>query len=284
MIELKQSHGTSRLRPISRSEASARVLTELDKSSHAQGMGYSFKRTIAWLPELALHEVDYRNSFTIDEKYFRLRDDASDSPRNAFFPSAGFIDHTTKELAINLVCLLDRCRYSIIHHTVLGFHKLCESHSIGKAEYMLLQLVDNNGNTAFEGRNDLYSAFQLATLRMAVMLRKDVRCLSDAAYEEFRLLCHVEARRRMQGYDVNKHETDSSIVSAYVNGMIVELTWCINYSTGLLNKWLTLMRVKEETESMEDKINFAAIYNEVVPESVKERNNCLLGNDGWGNM
>jgi hypothetical protein len=74
----------------------------------------------------------------------------------------------------------------------------------------------------------------------------------------------------------------SAYLDAYVNAMIVELTWCIAHFDGLLNTWFTVLRVMDETDEQRDGIDFVAAYNQQVPERIKVRNNNLLGVTGWG--
>ena len=64
--------------------------------------------------------------------------------------------------------------------------------------------------------------------------------------------------------------------------MLVELSWCICHFNGLLNNWFTVLRVMDETDAVRDEIDFVTVYNTVLPDSIKARNNSLLGSDGWG--
>ncbi|MEU7482281.1 hypothetical protein AB0A63_40380 [Lentzea sp. NPDC042327] len=73
------------------------------------------------------------------------------------YPTSGFLDRVTKELVINVVSLLNRSRYSMTHHTVIGYNTLSEllphpdpDTRAEQAEAMLLHLVDDHGNPTFD--------------------------------------------------------------------------------------------------------------------------------------
>ncbi|MCF8707309.1 hypothetical protein [Rhizorhapis sp. SPR117] len=84
---------------------------------------------------------------------------------------------------------------------------------------------------------------------------------------------------------------DNSYVDAYVDAMFVELTWNICHFSGLLNNWFTLLKLHDEMGRPADASaewddvyfpDFVAAYNSTVPDSIKVRNNNLLGGDGFG--
>lgn len=243
-------------------------------------------RTMACLPQLGLTEVDYANSFIFDESTYGSWPDPAGSEQSVMFPMAGFVDRVTKELVINLVSLLNRSRYSITHHTVIGFSTLSQAEGPPKAEQMLLKLVNSDGEATFEHRGDLYSNFQIETLKFALKVRERAHSVSDDDFVRLKELCELEATSMLE----NKAELATQELAstpeykqAFVNGMLVELTWCIVHFSGLLNTWFTLIKVMDETDEQRDGINFVGVYNDVVPESIKVRNNALLGADGWGN-
>jgi hypothetical protein len=64
--------------------------------------------------------------------------------------------------------------------------------------------------------------------------------------------------------------------------MMVELTWCAVHFSGLLNRWFTLLKIRDEEFDVGNGHTFVENYNAVVPESIKLRNNSLLGPTGWG--
>ena len=260
------------------------VRSEYDKSIHTWGIPNNLIRTMAWLPRLALTEVDYANSFIFDEDVYSRVPHPEDPQKSVVFPEAGFVDRVTKELVINLVSLLNRSRYSITHHTVISFNTLRAVHGDDAAEQMLLNLVDGAGNPDFDHRNDLYTHYQIAAMKLALKLRADAHQVTDDEFSAMRELCAVQAQSQI-AESILSGQPDSEtpeFVQAYVNGMLVELTWCIVHFAGLLNSWFTVLRVMDETDVDDDGLDFVAFYNAVVPASVKERNNQLLGPNGWG--
>jgi len=302
MADLKMPNPSDgpRVPPLSREQVNAYVRTEYDKSIHTWGIPNNLIRTMAWLPRLALTEVNYVNAFLFDEGVYALwpRPGGTGPTDLVLFPEAGFVDRVTKELVINLVGLLNRSRYSITHHTVIGYNTLSagvagkdEAQRKRRAESMLLHLVNGNGEPDFENivfeedGTPLYSELQLAALRLAVKLRGDAHDVTDEEFEELRKLLHENAKEQIDpsflGSDLG--EKRSEYIGAFVNGMIVELTWCIVHFAGLLNKWFTVLKIMDETDAVRDGIDFFTFYNNSVPDRIKERNNKILGRDGWGN-
>jgi len=62
-------------------------------------------------------------------------------------------------------------------------------------------------------------------------------------------------------------------MSRHVDAQIVELTWLIGHFC-LLNRWFTVLQVPDE--SSQDEWNFAAAYEEIVPEQIRRRNDQIL--------
>lgn len=285
MTDLIMPSDGPRVGPLSRKQVSPYVLAEYDKSIHTWGIPNNLIRTMACLPQLGLTEVDYANSFIFDEGVIAGWPDPANPDRTVPFPMAGFVDRVTKELIINLVSLLNRSRYSITHHTVIGWSTLSSSIDQGEAEEMLLSLVNGEGEASYKYRTDLFSDYQIAAMDMAVQLRGDAHDVSDQDFKDLRAMCEVEAAKQIQateclaGVDAAQ---SPEYLRAYVNGMLVELTWCTVHFAGLLNKWFTVMKVCDETDAGRDGIDFVTVYNSIVPESIKVRNNALLGPDGWG--
>ena len=277
--------GGPRVSPLGRSSVNAYVRAEYDKSIQTWGIPNNLIKTMACLPQLGLTEVDYANSFIFDEKTLSPWPDPRDPSKEVLFPMAGFNDRLTKELVINLVSLLNRSRYSITHHTVIGLGTLSSVVGPEKAESMLLHLVDESGTPDFEHRNDLYSHYQIAAMRLALKLRGDAHEVSDEEFQEFRDLCSKRAKELISKsvtLSALDYSDSDEYLSAYVDGMLVEMTWCIVHFAGLLNKWFTVMKIMDETDADTDGIDFVSVYNSTVPEKIKKRNNALLGDSGWG--
>ncbi|MEQ1934777.1 MAG: hypothetical protein ABL962_13030 [Fimbriimonadaceae bacterium] len=281
-----------RVGPLAPEAVNAYVKSEYDKSVNTWGIPNNLIRTMGWLPRLALTEVDYANSFIFDSGTYSLWPRPGD-PKGApvLFPEAGFVDRVTKELVINVVSLLNRSRYSITHHSLIGYNTLVAllpetdaNARAKKAEEMLLYLVDSEGQPAFEGQN-IYSEFHLHALRLAVKLRGDAHSVTDQEFTGLRSVMSQEATRAFQNNPILKEAfavVGNPYLHAYVNAMLVELTWCIVHFAGLLNKWFTVLQIMDETSVEVDGIDFVSAYNATVPDPIKTRNNNLLGKDGWG--
>lgn len=294
----------SRVPPLPPSRADANVLAEYDKTVRTWGIPNNLIRTMAWSPALALTEVDYANSFIFDAPRYGSvprpdGDWADPAAGTVLFPQSGFIDRVTKELVINLVSLLNRSRYSITHHSVIGYATLCRdlpysdpAERARRAEQLLLQLVDSGGKADYEHQTydtgtrtvPLYSDSQLLCLRLAHAIHRDPHSVTDQEFAALRRALRTEAEEAIAKGPLAEviGTGTSAYLDAYVNAMIVELTWCIAHFDGLLNTWFTVLRVMDETDEQRDGIDFVAAYNQQVPERIKVRNNNLLGVTGWG--
>lgn len=286
--------------PAGRTEA--RVRTEFDRSIRDWGIPSNLFRTMAWLPGLALTEVEYANSFIFDAPRYAPAPRPPGDPdgESVLFPQGGFVDRVTKELVINLVSLLNRSRYSLTHHSYIGYGVL--SHELpyedpaqraARAEEMLLRLVDSAGQPNWEDRTftwqgvtePLYTVPQQHCLRLAETIQRDPHAVSDRQFADLReVLRGVAAENIAKGPLAEVPGTGTeAYLAAWVNAMTVELTWCIVHFDGLLNSWFTVLRVRDETGA-EDELggDFVAAYNAEVPDRIKVRNNNLLGPTGWG--
>jgi hypothetical protein len=283
-----------RIRPMPTKQMDAYVKSEYTKSINTWGIPNNLFRTMAWLPRLALTEVDYANSFIFDQGPLANWPDPSSGGKDVLLPEAGFVDRVTKELAINLVSLLNRSRYSITHHTVIGFNTLStllpgpdSAAKSTSAEMMLLHLVNGAGEPTFEGKTypdgrPVYSDFHLAVLRLAQSIQHDPHSVTDMQFDSLRSEAQRVGRAQISAGPLAAYAQSGEFCTAYVNGMLVELTWCIVHFNGLLNAWFTVLHVQDEQDVAADGIDFVQVYNTVVPESIKVRNNRLLGSKGWG--
>jgi len=289
---LRMPSGKSRIPARGLQELNPYLKSEDGKTVNTWGIPNNLFRTMAWHPRLALTEVDYANAFIFDDASYTACPSFDGRPGNVLFPEAGFVDRVTKELVINLVSLLNRSRYSITHHTVIGYFTLSSILDKTRAEELLLNLVDDNANPAFEGKtshgNPLYSEIQLHALRLAVKLRGDAHDVTDEELGQLRTLMAESAKERIATSVLVSEPASKTpeYLAAFVNAMMVELTWCIVHFAGLLNKWFTVLRVEDEqytvTAPGPEPRTFVEVYNLNVPEAIKKRNNALLGNDGWG--
>jgi hypothetical protein len=289
-----------RVAPRRPEQVNAYVRAEFDKAMETWGIHNNLARTMGCHPLLALTEVDYANSFIFQKNVFVdiPRPGKETSGETVLFPAAGFIDSVTKELMITLVSLKNRSRYSITHHAVISYSTLCNLVAGGspaarakRAEALLLHVTDGQGRSTYEGAefqgNPLYSDLQIAVLKLAERANANVHRVTEEQFNELRGLLRDEARRQIAAgplaVQFGQKGPDAAYLDAYVDGMLVEFTWCLVHFSGLLNRWFTLLKVKDEEFAVNDHgQNFIDVYNAVVPESIRIRNNALLGSSGWG--
>lgn len=289
-----------RVNPREPEQVNAYVRAEFDKAMETWGIHNNLARTMGCHPLLALTEVDYANSFIFKRNEFvEIPNPKMPALGTVLFPAGGFVDRVTKELVITLVSLVNRSRYSITHHAVISWGTLSQEvegvnpdQKKRRAEAMLLNLVDASGNPTYKtappfGKEPLYTDFQLAALNLAEKANKNVHAVSDAEFNEFRAVCRREAKRQIRSSGLHAQfkgkGPDKEYIEAYIDGMIVEITWCICHFSGLLNRWFTLLKVRDETFDINPlKQNFVEAYDANVPSSIKRRNNSLLGPSGWG--
>jgi len=295
MTDLVMPKTGARVPPLQKANVGPYVRADYDKSVYTWGIPNNLIKTMAWLPRLAMTEVDYANSFIFDVDTYADWPSPDNPSSNVLYPQAGFVDRVTKELVINIVGLLNRSRYSITHHTVIGFNTLAaelppknESERKQLAELMMLHLVDGDGNPDFENQKDLsggplYTLFQLLAMRFAVAIHNDAHSISDELFAALTNEATKMAKGQIAGGPLAAYAKSPKFVEAYVRSMLVELSWCICHFNGLLNNWFTVLRVMDEVDKNVDEIDFVGVYNGIVPESIKVRNNSLLRHNGWGN-
>lgn len=293
-VQLNKPNTGPRVVPLHMPQVSPYVRAEYDKSLHTWGIHNNLIRTMAWLPQLALTEIAYANSFIFDEGSYIHWPRPGDPTKTVLWPAAGFVDRVTKELVINLVSLLNRSRYSITHHSFIGFMTI--SGSLGSnasaakiAEMMLLNLANEKAEPTFEGQKvdgkDLYDDFQLGSLRLALKMQRDPHVVSDSDFNSLKSVYRKKAEHDIKTSILNSQldgTNDEAFHQAYVNAMLVEMTWCIAHFSGLLNSWFTILKVADEDDQEIYGIDFFENYNQTVPASIKERNNKILGSSGWG--
>ncbi|HEX3880498.1 MAG TPA: hypothetical protein VHW24_26130 [Bryobacteraceae bacterium] len=289
-----------RVAPRRPEQVSAEVRAEFDKAMETWGIHNHLVRTMGAHPSLALTEVDYANSFIFQtENYAEIPKPGAESPgASVLFPKAGFIDRITKELVITLVSLLNRSRYSITHHGVIAYgtlsalvEGLTPEQKQKRAEALLLGLANGEGQATYRNRQydgaPLYSPLQLACLELAENMNFNPHLVSDSQIAALRALLKEDAIRRIRmgplAPQFGAAGPDEAYVDSFIDGMLVELTWCIAHFSGLLNRWFTVLKVRDEDFAINPSgQDFVQVYNAVLPDSIKARNNALLGKSGWG--
>lgn len=283
----------TRVPPLPRERMHADVEAAYDLSIETWGLPSNLFRTMAYHPALAITEVPYANSIIFDTgTHIDIPNPDTGLGGTVRYPTSGFLDRVTKELVINVVSLLNRSRYSMTHHTVIGYNTLSQllphpdpDTRARHAEDMLLHLVDDQGNPTFDMPDaPAYTPLHLACLRLATATRTDPHAITDDQVRDTHrvLLEHAPAAITAHGLDQHPGTDTPAYHHTYATAMLVELTWLTSHFSGLLNVWFTTLHTYDEAGHPTDDTDFITTYNTVVPASIRRRNNALLGPTGWG--
>ena len=242
----------TRIRPLQRSELDAythagMVMGELTWG----GFRNNLCRVMAYCPKLMQTEVEYCNTFIFDPPTFRGQ-----------VQEAGFNDRFLKELVISRTSLINRSRYSITHHSFIGYALFAGAARESEGHRKLLHLHEH------EKHPDVYTDLERAVLDYAVKVTRDAHSVSD---QDFKHLQAVLAADSMK--DQGLSSLPQNQFNRHVDARIVELTWLICHFC-LLNRWFTVLQVPDETQKDED--DFLAVYEKVVPLDIRERNETML--------
>jgi len=242
----------TRIRPLQR--------RELDPYTHAGmvvgeltwgGFRNNLCRVMAYCPRLMQTEVEYCNTFIFDPPTFRGE-----------VQEAGFNDRFLKELVISKTSLINRSRYSVTHHAFIGFSLFEGAGRKAEAHVKYLHLHEH------ERHPDAYTEVERVVLDYTAKVTVDAHGVTD---DEFRRLKQTLAA------DSKKEPRLAALAPAafdrHVDARIVELTWLIGHFC-LLNRWFTVLQVPDEGAQDED--NFLAVYAQVVPADIRDRNDRLL--------
>lgn len=298
-LKLPTTGDGPRVEPRQPHEVSVEMVAEYEKARWRWGIHNNLMKTMAGFPQLGFTEVDYANSFIFDGGTW-VDWPLPGEGKTVKFPTAGFIDRVTKELVISLVSLLNRSRYSITHHTMIGFTTISGTVGAARAEKMLLELVDANGDAQYENAGSfeekpLFSAYQLECLRYAERANDNAHGVTDDVVSALRNALESEARRTIPEQGLGSQfegGVPEEYVDLWVDAMFLELTWNVCHFGGLLNSFFTILKMHDEQGrppgdpgTFADGFfpNFVAACDSDVPDSIKVRNNNLLGSDGFGN-
>ncbi|MCX6340506.1 MAG: hypothetical protein NTX71_11415 [Candidatus Aureabacteria bacterium] len=103
------------------------------------------------------------------------------------------------------------------------------------------------------------------------MSTRSVHLVTDEDFAELRRVLREHNRQ-----DERLKKMSDQELERHVDVQIVELTWLIGQFC-LLNRWFTVLQVPEEGPDDED--NFGPIYEQVVPEDIRKRNEDVLKGD-----
>jgi len=206
---------------------------------------------MAYCPRLIQTEVEYANSFIFDPPTFR-----------GGVQEAGFNDRFLKELVISRTSLVNRSRYSVTHHALLGMLVYNEAGRGEEGHRKFLHLHEH------EKHPDIYEEYERVVLDYTVKVAKDAHLVTDEDFAELKRVLRANNLK-----DARLKQLAGDELDRFVDAQIVELTWLIGHFC-LLNRWFTVLQVPEEGDRDED--NFGPAYQEIVPEDIRIRNEQIL--------
>lgn len=250
--EISQGKWT-RIRPLQRDEIDPYSRAGMEKGETTWG-GFrtNLLKVMAYLPRVVQTEVEFANTFIFDPPAFR-----------GDVQEAGFNDRFLKELVISKTSLVNRSRYSVTHHALLGMLLYTEAGRGDEGHKKYLYLHEQ------EKHPDIYTERERVVLDYTAKVAKDPHLVTNEDYEELR---RVLREHNMQDERLKKFSREEMV--KHVDSQIVELTWLMCHFC-LLNRYFTVLQVPEEGPDDED--NFGPFYEQVVPEDVRERNEKILG-------
>ncbi|MBZ5520640.1 MAG: hypothetical protein LAP21_00065 [Acidobacteriia bacterium] len=216
-------------------------------------------------PQLAITEVPYANSFIFDTDVY-----------NHGKQFAGFLDRPLKELLISRTSLQNRSRYSVNHHSFLGFTVFKNLGREEEGHRKLLFLHEH------EKHRELYTARENACLDYAVEVSKDAHLVTDSEFKNLKAVLRAYNSGRAPASEMTDFDRDfirkwaafdNKQHDQLVDSQIVEMTWLIGQFC-LLNRWFTALQVPDE--GPDDEANFLGAYEAGVPKDIRDRNERLL--------
>jgi alkylhydroperoxidase family enzyme len=219
-------------------------------------------------PSLAITEVPYANSFIFDVDVF-----------NDGKQFAGFLDRPLKELCISRTSLYNRSRYSVTHHSYIGYALFSRISRREEGHRKLLHLHEH------EMHQDLYTRRENACLDYVVKVARDPHEVTEAEFQDLKSALGQYNRGQANASEIT--EFDRHFIekwadyadaqhAALLDSQLVELTWLIGHFC-LLNRWFTALQVPDE--SAQDEANFLGVYAQDVPEDIRQRNDRLLNGE-----
>jgi len=256
MLKTKISQGPwTRVRPLQRDEMdlyteAGMTVGEITWGRFRNNLG----KVMAYLPRMVQTEVEYCNTFIFDPPTFR-----------GDVQEAGFVDRCLKELVISRTSLYNRCRYSVTHHAYIGWSTWSAAGRADEAHAKYLHLHEHDQHP------EVYSERERVVLDYTVLVCGDPHRVTDEQFATLRRVLREDNRKDERLAAFSEEE-----MGRHVDSQIVELTWLMGHFC-LLNRWFTVLQVPDE--GAEDEVNFLAVYEQVVPEDIRRRNDRLLGDD-----
>lgn len=224
-------------------------------------------KVIGHCPSLSITEVPYSNSFIFDTDIFN---------NNKQF--AGFLDRPLKELCISRTSLYNRSRYSITHHSFIGYVLFTSIGQESEGHKKILHLHEH------QKHQNLYSTREKLCLDYTVKVCRDPHDVTDKDWESLRNALddynRGKVKSEMSEFDLRFIEKWSTYTDEQhkklLDSQLVELTWLICHFC-LLNRWFTVLQVPDE--GPEDEADFLAAYEKNVPADIRKRNEEILKGD-----
>jgi alkylhydroperoxidase family enzyme len=244
----------TRIRPLQIDEVDAKTAAAIKTGELTRGgLPNNLVKVMAYCPRFVQLEVEYANSFMVDPVTF-----VGD------LQTAGFNDRFLKELVISRTSLLNRSRYSVTHHSVVGT-ALFNGAGRGEEGHQKLLHLDEH-----EIHQDVYTERERVVLDYTAKVNRDAHTVTDQDFADLRRVLDAHSRA-----DARLNKLDDVAMARHVDSLIVELTWLIGHF-GLLNRWFTVLQVPDEGPL--DEADFVALYEQVVPADIRERHARILGN------
>ena len=251
MTRIKQGPWT-RIRPLQRDELDAHTQAGMITGELTWGGNpNNLCKVMAYTPRLLQTGVEFINTFIFDPR--TVRGDVQE---------AGFNDRFIKELVISRTSLINRARYSVTHHSVIGLSLFADAGRRDEAVPKYLHLHEH------EKHPETYTERERVVLDYTAKVTRDAHLVTDQEFQELRRVLTEHNLKNDQLKDLTTEQ-----MSRHVDAQIVEFTWLIGHFC-LLNRWFTVLQVPDE--SPQDEWNFAAVYQEVVPEQIRRRNDQIL--------
>ncbi|MBB3753781.1 alkylhydroperoxidase family enzyme [Mycolicibacterium sp. BK634] len=253
MTQMTQGPWT-RIRPLQSDDVDPKTAAAIKTAEITWG-GFpnNLVKVMAYCPRFVELEVEYANSFMFDP--VTMVGDVQ---------TAGFNDRFLKELVISRTSLINRSRYSVTHHSFVGM-ALFNGAGRGEEGHQKLLYLDEH-----ENHPEVYTELERAALNYTAKVTRDAHTVTDQDFTNLRsaLAAHNREDERLSGLD-------DDAMGRHVDRQVVELTWLIGHFC-LLNRWFTVLQVPDE--GPDDEADFGAVYREVVPADIRERNERILGN------
>lgn len=253
----------TRIRPLQISDVDPYTASAIQQSALVWHLPNNLAKTLGHCPALAITAIPYANALIFDVDTF------SDSKQ-----FAGFLDRPLKELCISRTSLFNRSRYSVTHHSFIGYSAFVAAGRADEGHRKLLHLHEHDRN------RDMYTPRELACLDYTVKVARDPHEVTDPEFAALKKNLEDHNRgtaaaltdfdrqfiRKWAAYTNEQH-------ASLVDSQVVELTWLIGHFC-LLNRWFTALQVPDE--GPDDEVNFTAAYEATVPEDIRRRNADIL--------